>query len=81
MNILMSEMQCQPTPAIPIRVNGETRPVDSGTTVLQLVEQIGLDPARLAIELDRAILPRASWSDRVLDAGAEIEIVQFVGGG
>ena len=81
MNILMSEMQCQPTPAFQIRVNGEPRAVDAGTTVSQLVEQLGLDAQRLAIELDRAILQRASWSERVLDEGAEIEIVQFVGGG
>ena len=40
-----------------------------------------LEPARVAIELDRRILKAPLWAETVLRPGAEIEIVQFVGGG
>jgi len=35
----------------------------------------------LAVEVDRRIVKQAQWSDTVVEAGAQIEIVQFVGGG
>ena len=81
MNILMSEMQCQPRAAVRIRVNGEPREIAAGSTLTALVEELELDPDRLAIELDRKIVKRPSWSDQVLDDGSEVELVQFVGGG
>jgi len=66
---------------IEVRVNGEPRTVPAGTTVLGLVETLGLDPSRLAIELDLAILKKDLWSSTTLHDGASLEIVQFVGGG
>jgi thiamine biosynthesis protein ThiS len=67
--------------AISISVNGETRAARAGDTIFNLVRALELDPERLAIELDRRIVKRAQWSVTVLPAGAQIEIVQFVGGG
>ncbi len=64
-----------------ILVNGETRTAAGGHTVLDLLSEMGLDPARVAIELDRSILKRPSWPTTVLRDGARLEIVQFVGGG
>ena len=49
--------------------------------VLGLLDQLQIDPARVAIELDRTILKQPRWAETVLRAGAQIEIVQFVGGG
>jgi thiamine biosynthesis protein ThiS len=49
--------------------------------VLRLVQDLGLDPARVAVELDRRILKRPLWAESVLNSDAQIEIVQFVGGG
>jgi thiamine biosynthesis protein ThiS len=66
---------------IDVRVNGEPRVVPAGTTVLALVESLALDPSRLAIELDLAILKRELWPSTMLRDGARLEIVQFVGGG
>lgn len=66
---------------IEVHVNGEPRAVPSGTTVLGLVESLGLDPSRLAIELDLAILKREMWASTTLRDGSRLEIVQFVGGG
>jgi thiamine biosynthesis protein ThiS len=40
-----------------------------------------LDPARVAVELDRRIIKPPLWAETVLRPGAQLEIVQFVGGG
>ena len=40
-----------------------------------------LDPARVAVELDRRIVKQPHWPETVFAAGAQLEIVQFVGGG
>jgi sulfur carrier protein len=66
---------------ISVSVNGESRAVLEGETIAGLVGALGLDPERLAIELDRRIVKRPEWPTTVLAAGAQIEIVQFVGGG
>jgi thiamine biosynthesis protein ThiS len=66
---------------IEITVNGEPRNAPEGQTVLGLLEQLGLDPARVAVEVNLNIVKQARWAETVLDAGARVEIVQFVGGG
>lgn len=66
---------------IEITVNGEPRTASEGQTVLGLLEQLQLDPARVAVELDRRIVKQPLWRETTLHAGAQIEIVQFVGGG
>ncbi|MGD0048755.1 MAG: sulfur carrier protein ThiS [Bryobacteraceae bacterium] len=66
---------------IPVIVNGETRTVAARQTLLELLLSLGLDPARVAVELDRRIVKQPQWPDTVVEAGARIEIVQFVGGG
>ena len=64
-----------------ILLNGVAKRIPEGTSVARLVEDLGLDAARLAIELDRNILPRDKWSTTVLSEGSSVEIVHFVGGG
>ncbi len=66
---------------IPITVNGEARFAADGQTVRGLLDELQLDPARVAVELDRRILKQPHWRETLLHPGAEIEIVQFVGGG
>ena len=66
---------------ISIVVNGDGRTVRSGETISGLIGALGLDPERLAVELDRRIVKRADWSSTVLANGSQLEIVQFVGGG
>ncbi|MBV9744072.1 MAG: sulfur carrier protein ThiS [Acidobacteriia bacterium] len=67
--------------AIEIVLNGEPRRAAEGQTVLGLLEELQLDPARVAVELERRILKKPLWGETEIRAGAEIEIVQFVGGG
>jgi len=66
---------------IQIVVNGEPKSVAEGLTVMGLLRLLELDPARVAVELDRRIVKPAMWEDTVLAEGARLEIVQFVGGG
>jgi len=67
--------------ALEIVLNGEPHTTPEGQTVLGLLEELQLDPSRVAVELDRNIVKQPSWAETVLRAGAEVEIVQFVGGG
>jgi len=64
-----------------IVVNGEPRSTPEDQTVLGLLREMQLDPARVAVELDRRIVKQPLWSTTVLTPGARLEIVQFVGGG
>jgi len=66
---------------IRITVNGEPRVTTAGQTVLGLLRELQLDPARVAVELDRRIVKQPLWSQTSLSDGALLEIVQFVGGG
>jgi len=74
-------MECQPTSGATIVVNGEARPMRSGETIESLLEAMEIEPSRVAVEVNRRIVKRSAWPQHVLDDGAQIEIVQFVGGG
>jgi len=66
---------------IQIVVNGQSETVPQGITVLELLNRLSLDPQRVAVELDRRIVKAPKWAETALEAGARLEIVQFVGGG
>ena len=66
---------------IEVAINGEIRPIPNGQTILRLLESLGLDPARVAVELDRRIVKPHDWGATPIGVGARLEIVQFVGGG
>ncbi len=62
-------------------INGEPRDLADGLTLSGLVEQLGMRPDRLAIELNRDIVSRERWPATALRDGDRLEIVHFVGGG
>jgi thiamine biosynthesis protein ThiS len=64
-----------------IVVNGEPRTETEGQTILGLLRELRLDPARVAVEYDRRIVKQGQWPETVLRPGSQVEIVQFVGGG
>ena len=66
---------------IEIVVNGEPRTAPEGQTILGLLRELDLDPARVAVEYDRRIIKQPQWPETVLRTGSRLEIVQFVGGG
>ena len=67
--------------AINITVNGEKHELHPGTTVAELLRELGLNAGRVAIERNLEILPRPRWQETQVTAGDRYEIVQFVGGG
>lgn len=50
-------------------------------TVAELVAELGLGARRIAVEVNRDIIPREDYADYCLHVGDEIEVVHFVGGG
>jgi thiamine biosynthesis protein ThiS len=66
---------------VAVAINGEIRSIPDGQTILRLLESLDLDPARVAVELDRRIVKPRDWDRTPIADGARLEIVQFVGGG
>jgi thiazole synthase len=64
-----------------LTVNGELQKADPGTTVAALLKTMGIDPARVAVERNRDVVPRTTWAEAGLADGDRIEIVAFIGGG
>jgi sulfur carrier protein len=62
-------------------VNDEPTRLPAGATVADLVATLGLGPRRVAVEVNREIVTRATYSSTVLHDGDTIEIIHFVGGG
>ncbi len=62
-------------------VNGETRVVASGSTVACLVRELGLDRLRVAIAVNRDVVPRSAYPSHQLAGGDRVEILEAVGGG
>jgi thiamine biosynthesis protein ThiS len=64
-----------------LTINGENRSLPPVETLHALVEQLGMKSDRVAIELNREIVPREQWAQTPLKDGDRLEIVHFVGGG
>ncbi len=64
-----------------VLVNGMSLELPAGCTVAALLERIHLQPARVAVERNQDIVPRAEWAAAALNDGDHVEIVSFVGGG
>ena len=64
-----------------IRLNGEQRRVPGGVSVAEMLNELGIDPARVAVERNLSIVPRSTLGEVKVKDGDEYEIVHFVGGG
>jgi thiamine biosynthesis protein ThiS len=64
-----------------LTINGENRSLAPVESLHALVEQLGMKSDRVAIELNREIVPRDQWAQTPIRDGDRLEIVQFVGGG
>jgi sulfur carrier protein len=69
------------TRAVEIRLNGEQRSIPPGLSLLALLEHVGVPADRVAVELNLRIVRKADWSQTLVEEGAQVEIVEFVGGG
>lgn len=66
---------------IDVTLNGEARTLAAGTTVAALLEQLGVRTALVAVERNRAIVPKDAFASTVLAAGDRVEVLRLVGGG
>jgi len=64
-----------------IRLNGEPHDLPGPVSVGVLLESLGVDARTVAVEVNRVVVRRARYAETTIEAGAEVEIVAFVGGG
>ena len=64
-----------------IRVNGEHRRIMGQMSVAEMIREIGLDPHRVAVERNLAVVPRSQLGEVAVEDGDDYEIVRIVGGG
>jgi thiamine biosynthesis protein ThiS len=64
-----------------VQINGDKKEVAAGTSVARLLEQMGIRPGRVVVELNRDVVARDAHGRTVLQEGDAVEIVHFVGGG
>jgi thiamine biosynthesis protein ThiS len=64
-----------------LQINGDARDFNPPLTLAGLVEQLDMKADRVAVELNRSIVPREQWQGTSLADGDRLEIVHFVGGG
>ena len=64
-----------------LRINGDNKELADGLTVAQLLDELSLEPTRVAIERNKQLVRRATFAETALADGDELEIVTLVGGG
>ncbi len=64
-----------------IVLNGEPRAVRAELSLAALLDELGLAGKRLAVEVNRDIVPRGEHATRVLRDGDRVEIIHAIGGG
>ncbi len=64
-----------------VTINGEQQTLAAETSIDRLIEQLGLQGKRLAVEVNLEIVPRSDYGAHVLADGDVVEIVQAIGGG
>ena len=68
-------------PTLVIRVNGERRQVSGGISIAAMLEELGVDRRKIAVERNLEIVPRSTLGEVAVADGDAYEIVHFVGGG
>jgi thiamine biosynthesis protein ThiS len=64
-----------------VYINGESKEVQGTPTLAELINQLDLPAARIAVELNREVVRRSDWGNTMVHEDDRIEIVHFVGGG
>ena len=64
-----------------VYINGESKEVQGTPTLAELITQLDLPAARIAVELNREVVRRSDWGNTMVHEDDRIEIVHFVGGG
>ncbi len=66
---------------IRVTVNSADRELPEASTIVAMLEQLQFDPRRVAVEVNRQVIPRIAHTEHQLTNGDQIEIVTLVGGG
>ena len=64
-----------------ILLNGEPRELHAGITLINLLEATGFAGRKVAVEINREIVPKSLHGERVLNEGDRVEVVHAMGGG
>lgn len=64
-----------------VTVNGDTKALDDGATIADLIRLLALEGKRIAVELNMEIVPRSEHAVTILHQGDNLEIVHAIGGG
>ena len=62
-------------------INGKAEQLPEGINAARLIEQLGLTNERLAMEVNREIVPRSTFDSHIIKPGDSVEIVHAIGGG
>ncbi len=62
-------------------LNGEKKEIEAEISVAGLLENLKIEPARVAVEVNLNIIKKCDYGEHVLNDGDTVEIVNFVGGG
>lgn len=64
-----------------VTVNGKTRPLGDARNLSQLLDALGVNASKKAVELNGSIIPASAFATTPVAPDDQIEIIQFVGGG
>ena len=64
-----------------LTVNGEIIEKSNAGTVMELLDELQIEPLQVAVEVNLSIIRKAAYSTFRLNDGDKVEIVKFVGGG
>lgn len=64
-----------------LTINGEKKAFEQPLAIPALLDALGVSQQRVAVEVNRSVVPRARHAATVLQDGDEVEVVTFVGGG
>jgi len=70
-----------PPTALNVTLNGENRQLPGPLSIAAMLTGLGLDPAKIAVERNLAIVPRSTYAAVTVEEGDKFEIVHFIGGG
>jgi len=78
----VSQPSIQPCgPCLAVQVNGKPQELPRGCNVAQLVERLGLEGRKIAVAVNREVIPRGRYATHALADGDRIEVLEAVGGG
>ncbi len=64
-----------------IELNGEPYTIEGDARLTTLLEKLEARPGRVAVEINREVIPKALYDQVTFKPGDRVEIINFVGGG